>query len=439
MLNSPIIINAKDCFPFENQEGNGEAIQYFISNQKTLNVFHIGNHSDNEDLEIAYFNTRDGKWYAGRLIGEAQFKFKGVDYKIVITPRFGNMQLFRMLEEVFNIKLSSSKSAINKHDDYQYLIKQLLAFLWLNLLSKANKHGIPKHNVVRHYKGAIVRGRLDVRKSIIPLKVEEKIVSRYNEKVVDSNIAKVLIKAYKILKTDYKLSSIRVSLGAKNAIEQLLTSNTRDTYLTELDFQNIKYNDIYKSFKPVVDLSWDIIKKKNFSNNNDNTSDSFSFFIDMAEVWEIYLRSILKRHFSKFGWHLKKDKIQTYSGKDFKRLIIPDIVLEKDDEVMVWDAKYKRMEFDYFDYDRADFFQIHTYISYYHQNKNVIAGGLLYPLSKEFSTDRQFKNKSETLFSQEATNTKYLVDGIDYTELSVEKIKKEEINFLNRIADLQIH
>ena len=106
---------------------------------------------------------------------------------------------------------------------------------------------------------------------------------------------------------------------------------------------------------------------------------------------------------------------------------------------MVWDAKYKRMKFDYFDYDRADFFQIHTYINYYHQNKNVIAGGLLYPLSKEFSTDRQLKNKSETLFSQESTNTKYLVDGIDYTDLSEERIRKEETNFLNRIADLQTH
>ena len=439
MLESPIIIEAKDCFPFENQEGNSEAIKYFISNQKTLNIFHIVNHPNNDDLEIAYFNTRDGKWYAGRLIGEAQFNYKGVNYKIVIKPRFGNLQLFRMLEEVFNLKLSNSKSTINKHHDYQYLIKRLIAFLWLNLLSKANKHGIPKHNVVRLYKGAVVRGRLDVRKSIMPLKVEEKIVSRYNEKVVDSNIAKVLIKAYKILKTDYKLSSIKVSIGAKNAIEQLLTSDTRETYLTELDFKSIKYNDIYKSYRPVVDLSWDIIKKKNFSNTDDDSSDSLSFFIDMAEVWEIYLRSILKRHFSKYGWQLKKDKIQTYSGKDFKRLIIPDIILEKGNEVMVWDAKYKRMEFDYFDYDRADFFQIHTYINYYHQSKNVIAGGLLYPLSKEFNKDRQFKNKSETLFNQEATNTRYLVDGIDYTDLREEKIMDEEINFLNRIADLQIY
>ncbi|WP_286761330.1 5-methylcytosine restriction system specificity protein McrC [Salegentibacter sp. UBA1130] len=439
MLNSPVLINAKDCFPFENQEGYGDVLKYFISNQKQLNIFHFSNYTNRDDLEIAYFNTRDGKWYAGRLIGEAQFEYKDVNYKIVITPRFGNLQLFRMLEEIYNIKLANSKGTITKQNDYQYLIKQLIAFLWLNLLSKANKHGIPKQNEFKNYKGAIVRGRLDVRKSIIPLQVEEKIVSRYNEKVVDSTVAKILIKAYKILKADYKLSSIRVSLGAKNAIEQLQASNTRDTYLTELDYKNLRYNNIYLSFKPVVDLSWDIIKKKNFNSNNDSTSDSFSFFLDMAEVWEIYLQSILKRHFAKFGWHLKKDKIQTYTGKDFKRLIIPDIILEKGNEVMVWDAKYKRMEFDYFDYDRADFFQIHTYISYYHQNQKVIAGGLLYPLSKEFSRERQFKNRSETLFNQEATNTKYLVDGIDYTNLNEEKIKEEEANFLNRIADLQIN
>tara|TARA_R110001583_G_scaffold22927_8_gene85489 strand:- start:202 stop:1521 length:1320 start_codon:yes stop_codon:yes gene_type:complete len=439
MSKSPIIIKAKDCFPFENQEGNGEAIQYFISNQQKLNLFHIGDHHKDEDLEIAYFNTKDAKWYAGRLVGEARFKFKDVDYKIVIKPRFGNLQLFRMLEEVFNIKLTSSKSSINKQNDYQFLIKQLIAFLWLNLLSKANKHGIPKHNIIKHYKGAIVRGRLDVRKSIIPLRVEEKIVSRYTEKVVDSNISKILLKAYKILKADYKLSSIKVSLGAKNAIEQILASSTRETYLTELDFKRVKYNDIYKSFKPVVDLSWDIIKKKNFNNNDDDSSDSFSFFIDMAEVWEIYLRAILKRHFSKSGWRLKKDKIQTYHNKDFKRLLIPDIILEKDNDVMVWDAKYKRMEFEYFDYDRSDFFQIHTYINYYHQNKNVIAGGLLYPISKDFNTERQLKNKSETLFNQRATNTKYLIDGIVYTDLNEEKVKREELNFLSRIAELQIH
>src|SRR5690554_4791035 len=124
---SPILIKAKDCFPFENQEGNGEVIQYFISKQKELNIFQFQN-SSSDDLEIAYFNNKDAKWYAGRLVGEAQFWYKNNLYKILIEPRFGNLHLFRMLEEAFNIKLSYSKNAIKKRDNYQYLIKHLIAF-----------------------------------------------------------------------------------------------------------------------------------------------------------------------------------------------------------------------------------------------------------------------------------------------------------------------
>lgn len=436
MTEEPIVIEAKDCFPFENQEGNSEAIQYFISNQKQLNIFNISDKQADEDLEIAYFNNRDAKWYAGRLVGEAEFNFKGVVYRIVIKPRFGNLQLFRMLEEVFNIKLSESKETITRKNDYQYLIKQLIAFLWLNLLSKANKHGLPKHNVVRRYKGAVVRGRLNVKRSIMPLFTEEKIVSNYNEKVVDSNVATILFKAYQILKNEYNLSSIKASLAAKNATEQIFNSNIRNAYISEQDYKNIRYKEIYRSFKPVVDLSWDIIKKKEFGSNKDNSSNTLSFFIDMAEVWEVYLRSILRKHFAKYGWKLRKDKIQTYRQKNFRRLMIPDIVLEKGEKIMVWDAKYKRMKYDYFDYDRADFFQIHTYIKYYNQNKNVVAGGLLYPLSKEFTKDMQERNKANSLFSLNQSTTKFLVDGIEYTELSEDKIRSEEKKFLERIVNL---
>lgn len=437
MTNSPIVIKAKDCYPFENQEGHGDAIQYFISTQKDLNVFRFENSLSDDDLEIAYFNYKDAKWYAGRLVGEAQFWYKNDLYKILIEPRFGNVHLFRMLEEAFNIKLSYSKNAIKQRDNYQYLIKQLIAFLWLNLLSKANKHGVPKHNTFKYNKSTRIIGRLDVRRSIIPVKVEEKVVSRYTEKVVDSTIAKTLVGAYKILKKEYSLSSLRISLSAKNAIEQLFTTRIDNLLVTELEYNSIVYSAIYKSFKPVVDLSWDVIKRKNFNSNIDSSEESVSFFIDMAEIWEIYLRSILKKHFAKFGWRIKQDKISVYQETDFKRTLIPDIVLEKEETVMIWDAKYKRMKFDYFDYDRTDFFQIHTYINYYNQKSIVVAGGLLYPFSKEFDGIRQAKNSSDSLFNQGASKTKFLVDGIDYSDLDEEKIKIEEVNFLQRMASLQ--
>ena len=170
-----IILEAKDCCPFINQVGHGEAIQYFISKKNNLNIFNFGKKVKDDDDEIAYFNYREAKWYAGRFIGEAVFQYNNFKYQIIINPRFGNNQLFRMLEEVYNIRLPHSNNNIEKQKKNQYLIKKLISFLWLNLLSKANKHGIPKNNSIKFQKGATIIGKLDIRKSILPLYTEKKL------------------------------------------------------------------------------------------------------------------------------------------------------------------------------------------------------------------------------------------------------------------------
>lgn len=436
MTSDTVILEAKDCCSFLNQEGHGEAIQYFISKKNSLTIFNFGKKSNKDEEEIAYFNYRDAKWYAGRFIGEAIFEFNNTKYKIIINPRFGNNQLFRMLEEVYNIRLPHSKNNFEKQNQYQYLIKKLIAFLWLNLLSKANKHGIPKNNTIRFYKGTSIIGKLDIRKSILPLFTEEKVISKYHEKTPDKTITNILKSAYRILKTEYSLTNDMISVSSKNAIEQLYSSKIAENHVTENDYNKIQYRDIYLTYKPIVDLSWDILKKRNFGNNKDKNKDGLSFFIDMAEIWEMYLKSILKKKFLKDGWIIRNDKITTYKEKDFRRTLIPDIILEKGDDVMVWDAKYKRMEFDYFDYDRSDFFQIHTYISYFKENRNVIAGGLLYPLSKEFSNIRQEKNKANSLYSEEKNKINFIVDGIDYSQINEENIVTEEAKFLDRISSI---
>lgn len=436
MTSDTVILEAKDCCSFLNQEGHGEAIQYFISKKNSLTIFNFGKKSNKDEEEIAYFNYRDAKWYAGRFIGEAIFEFNNTKYKIIINPRFGNNQLFRMLEEVYNIRLPHSKNNFEKQNQYQYLIKKLIAFLWLNLLSKANKHGIPKNNTIRFYKGTSIIGKLDIRKSILPLFTEEKVISKYHEKTPDKTITNILKSAYRILKTEYSLTNDMISVSSKNAIEQLYSSKIAENHVTENDYNKIQYRDIYLTYKPIVDLSWDILKKRNFGNNKDKNKDGLSFFIDMAEIWEMYLKSILKKKFLKDGWIIRNDKITTYKEKDFRRTLIPDIILEKGVDVMVWDAKYKRMEFDYFDYDRSDFFQIHTYISYFKENKNVIAGGLLYPLSKEFNNIRQEKNKANSLYSEEKNKINFIVDGIDYSQINEENIVTEEVKFLDRISSI---
>ena len=301
------------------------------------------------------------------------------------------------------------------------------------MLSKANKHGIPKNNKKQTFKGSKIRGRLNGRGSIIPLYTERNLVSNYWEKTPNGAIVKILKQAYKILKHEYGIAHIKASHAASNALEQLFSSDVSASYISANEYKNIVYKNIYKSYKPVVDLSWDIIKRKNFGNKNDNKSDGMSFFLDMAEIWELYLKNIIRKKLAPAGWNLRNDIIQTYAQKDFRRKLIPDIVFQKNSSLLVWDAKYKRMHYEYFDYDRSDFFQIHTYMNYYSKNYNVIAGGLLYPLSKEYSEEKAIKNHASSLFGEEKDTTQFFVDGIHLKDMPLEAIKREEAKFLNRL------
>lgn len=435
MSEEAIILTAKDCSPFSNQEGHADAIQFFLATQSQNNIFHFNTSKDKriDDSPIATFNYQIGKWCAGRYIGEAHFNYKGQDYSINIVPRFGDTQLFHMLEEVFNIRFSDSNQKIKKQNDIQFIIKKTIAFLWLNMLSKANKHGLPRNNKKFIYKGSKIRGRLNVQASILPIHTENTVVSNYWEKTPYEPILKTLKQAYFILKQEYGLAQIKLSKASQNAIEQLKSFSAKQGVISDNEYNKIIYKDIYKSFKPVVDLSWDIVKKKNFGSDKSKENKGTSFFLDMAEIWELYLINIIKKELAPHGWHLRNDVIQTYKDKCFKRKLIPDIVFQKDNNVVVWDAKYKRMEYDYYDYDRADFFQIHTYINHYEKNYNVLAGGLLYPLTKAYTDTVALKNSSESIFGENQDSTSFFVDGIELLQTDKDEIKKQQALFLNRL------
>ena len=189
------------------------------------------------------------------------------------------------------------------------------------------------------------------------------------------------------------------------------------------------------SWKPVVDLSWDIIKRKQFSLKQDKAKKGFGFFIDMAEVWEQYLRATLKKNLLPFGWHLRKERSFAYQGFFFKRELIPDLVFQKENEIAIWDAKYKRMLGRPFDVDRSDFFQIHTYLQHHLKSRNVKAGGLLYPISKALDFE---KTKSSYLLNEDGFKTNFSIDGIEINESKEAETPlpiQQEKQFINRILN----
>lgn len=438
-----ILIETKDCTPFNLKPGQDLVIQHFAKSFSKANTFLFSSdYRDDEDLPVAEFNYSTGQWWAGRLVGESTFAYQGKQYKIVIKPRFGELFLFRMLEEIFNVKLAETNTSLKRNNDFQFLIKKLISFLWLNMLAKANKHGLPRNSISKVHKGQTVRGRINIPRTVKSYYTTAEIVSNYREKESNETISQILSQAYSILLRNYSLGTFNFPSNANDIINQLGASQSSVRRITQHEFNSIKYKDIYQTFKPVVDFSWDIIQKKTVANNlqPDESQEGYSFFIDIAEIWELYLKSLLKRHFQPKGWSIQNNKQLTYAGKYFQRNLIPDIVLQKGNDILVFDAKYKRNYFESYDIDRNDYFQIHTYINFFQQNKNVIIGGLLYPLSIGDNSERQHKAISK-LYGNDFSNTKFIADGIDISFLKSnsepyqvkERFIEKENYFLNHI------
>src|SRR5690606_25997563 len=118
--------------------------------------------------------------------------------------------LFRMLEEIFNIRITTSASQTSKGVDWQHYIKRIIAFIWLQKLANANLHGVPRAQVLREYRGQAIRGRLDVRQSLNSLHRCSEVVSRFREKHIDRHIAYIIYQAYQILKSDFEIGKINI-------------------------------------------------------------------------------------------------------------------------------------------------------------------------------------------------------------------------------------
>jgi 5-methylcytosine-specific restriction endonuclease McrBC regulatory subunit McrC len=172
-------------------------------------------------------------------------------------------------------------------------------------------------------------------------------------------------------------------------------------------------------WKPLVDFSWNVISERQIGLKASNDKNE-CLFVDMAEIWEAFLRKRLGERLADDGWRVwNSDEalMRVYSGVQFmSRDIIPDIVLQRlndgIDEFLVFDAKYKRMKNRDDEVDRSDFFQIHTYIHYFqhcYPNGRVLVGGLLYPLYRNEKTTRKYSS----MFGRSGRfDTKFIVDGI---------------------------
>lgn len=433
-----IDITAQDCSPCFPQYP--EVMQHLLAHPDLYRAFHFSKNDDpEEEFPIVRYDYRLNQWCAGRMIGSTEFTCKGQQYRLTITPRFGNGFLIHLLEEIYNIRfLETERQALQQGTDVRPLLQKLIGILWLLLLGNANRYGIPRRKITRRHQSTSIRGQFDVRASFRTAVTSATLVSTYRERETNPVITSILGRAFSMLQANNHLPAIPNEQPVRSGLAELARTQVQGEFLKARHYQSLRYGSTDLNWKPLVDLSWRIIQYQTFRNQQAASGKSFVSFLDIAEIWEAYLRSILRRHFGPLGWSVATETHQTYPGKDFSRQLIPDIVLRHNDglRVAVFDAKYKQMHFRSLDYDRSDFFQIHTYISYYQaQGLKVVASGLLYPFSAPFPIARQSTNHAPTLFGSGVGETPFLVDGVDCTG----DLLQQSRNMISRLTAIFHH
>ena len=276
------------------------------------------------------------KLYTSHYIGFCSVN--GID--IVIKPRFG---LFNhLISYACNIFVPNAESSItsNKTSNNYWLI----ALLWKAVLQRAIAMGqIPKEYKTENKNLRYYKGRLDIAKQIrVNLTNASRFYCSYRKLTSDNTINRAIRYAYKILcdkKMGYVVNDIR------EYDDKLAMFGVSNSPIDISDIENIKYTRMTEIYRPVMQFCKAIIQQNlaESSIQTHNTT-SIAYFIDMAELWEMYLLKKLQVKFPDYEVYSPNLREREFLMEDKYREVRPDLVIadkNTGNPRIILDAKYK--------------------------------------------------------------------------------------------------
>ena len=426
--------NKEQCGIEGNILKNDMHIDICLDDIQSVDTIFFKNDKDLKDEFVASIKKVDDKIYikTGNYIG--RFKYQNILFNI--RPRFGdkhNKFIKRMLNFANDIYLSDVDvfgGNNSKKDNKEDIPKLILYYIFIQTLQKVSLISLPKaYTKIKNHSTKYL-GTLDIKEYIkkdIPYL--GKISTQYRKQTELQAVIDIIYKALQIIKKDeFPIRNVA-------RLYEYFKSRKSDTYINALYIQQtmkhkVFANPIYAPFKEVLQYALHIIKHKSIKKEKGERK-SVDFLINIADLFEIYIRKLLQIEFS--DWSVDSPKIGVYKNSNYiSRRIIPDIVMIKDNKVAIFDVKYKRVESGM---QREDFFQINTYMSYYaNQGYDVVCGGLLYPIERK-------ENKTVLLAEENwfgSQKTKFIIDGIVMpedlnNEFETKDIIEYEKNFVQKI------
>ena len=355
--------------------------------------------------------------------------------KINITTRYGDTFLKRMLNFVNDIYVDNEQIQAKKDEtENQFLF--IIAHLFIQSLEKAVVLGLPQQYQKQQERSQKVRGSInfnDYLKRDIPF--QGKLTTTFRERIYVQEIVDILYLALRKLESVFGKEIHSRLLG----LSQLLKQQYSGCFVNYETIQKAKRhqsinNPMYSGFKKVLEYAEIILLDKNlipdYEKQNLTTS---GYLFDIAELYEIYLEKLLSRNFPE--WFVSGQvELPIYQKQFYHRSFFPDLIMKHktSGKIIALDAKFKRIEMQNRDVDRADLHQIHSYSGYY--KNELIASGLIYPLSRKLNLDKSLSN---SLYGNDNNNVRFIVDGIYVDEnQTMDDLIESENRFVKRMTQL---
>lgn len=355
--------------------------------------------------------------------------------KINITTRYGDTFLKRMLNFVNDIYVDNEQIQAKKDEtENQFLF--IIAHLFIQSLEKAVVLGLPQQYQKQQERSQKVRGSInfnDYLKRDIPF--QGKLTTTFRERIYVQEIVDVLYLALRKLESFFGKEIHSRLLGLSQFLKQHYSGRfaSYETIQKARTHQTIN-NPMYRSFKKVLEYAEIILLNKDlipdYEKQNLTTS---GYLFDIAELYEIYLEKLLSRNFPE--WFVSGQvELPVYQKQFYRRSFFPDLIMKHktSGKIIALDAKFKRIEMQNRDVDRADLHQIHSYSGYY--KNELIASGLIYPLSRKLNLD---KSHSNSLYGNDNNNVRFIVDGIYVDEnQTMDDLIESENRFVKQMTQL---
>lgn len=369
------VIRAKDCRPIVEEtpdltpEEKAWLARLGAAITPETHVIGIGEHKWPSEQPVVYCE-RDGNLWCGRYVGSIRFEGRTLQ----IMPRLGMATLARWLELALNLVFTDVEGTPREHDVF---LPELLARIWSRALVGAARHGLPALREEEHHHGFVIRGQIDVRRTIqARLAGRAGLSSVQRTRSLANPVVRALVAGYVTLERGLgraRLSKV-ISERARQLVDGMIAAVPRSAGPPdEMELERVRYTPLTAAFRPLVRLSMRLARRRGLFQGSEPDGTCAGVLLDVAELWELYILSCLRAAFPTVEvLHGTRDEaandwllVSTHNGATLGRLK-PDALVRDGERNIVVDAKYKSLRSNWYrrqGVEREDLYQLVAYLS----------------------------------------------------------------------------